>query len=141
MPGTIFVFNVKTFSLNVEDNWEPNWDEFEKAVNPNTRMVYISNPNNPTGSILSNAACKHIVKRCEEMDCYLLSDEVYLGAELEKERTKSFWGMSDKVIVTSGLSKAYGIPGVRIGWIIGPKEVVYDCWTQHDYITIGLNIY
>jgi hypothetical protein len=131
--------NVKTFSLNVEDNWEPNWDEFEKAVNPNTRMVYISNPNNPTGSILSDAACERIVKRCEEMDCYLLSDEVYLGAELEKERTKSFWGMSDKVIVTSGLSKAYGIPGVRIGWIIGPKEVVYDCWTQHDYITIGPN--
>ncbi len=131
--------NVKTFSLNVEDNWEPNWDEFEKAVNPNTRMVYISYPNNPTGSTLSDAAREDIVKRCEEMDCFLLSDEVYLGAELEKERTKSFWGLSDKVIVTSGLSKAYGIPGVRIGWIIGPKEVVYDCWTQHDYITIGPN--
>ena len=131
--------NVKTFSLNVEDNWEPNWDEFEEAVNPNTRMVYISHPNNPTGSTLSDAACERIVKRCEEMNCYLLSDEVYLGAELEKERTRSFWGMSEKVIVTSGLSKAYGIPGVRIGWIIGPKEVVYDCWTQHDYITIGPN--
>ena len=131
--------NVKTFSLNLEDNWEPNWDEFENAVNPNTRMVYISHPNNPTGSTLSDATRERIVKRCEEMDCYLLSDEVYLGAELEKERTRSFWGMSDKVIVTSGLSKVYGMPGVRIGWIIGPKKVVYDCWTQHDYTTIGPN--
>ncbi len=47
--------------------------------------------------------------------------------------------MSDRVIVTSGLSKAYGIPGVRIGWIVGPKDVIADCWSQHDYITIGPN--
>jgi aspartate/methionine/tyrosine aminotransferase len=47
--------------------------------------------------------------------------------------------MGDRVIVTSGLSKAYGIPGVRIGWIVGPKEVVEACWSQHDYITIGPN--
>ena len=52
---------------------------------------------------------------------------------------RSFWGMSDRVIVTSGLSKAYGIPGVRIGWIVGPKPLIAECWTQHDYITIGPN--
>jgi aspartate/methionine/tyrosine aminotransferase len=73
------------------------------------------------------------------VDAYLLADEVYLGAEIDCERTRSFWGMSDRVIVTSGLSKAYGIPGVRIGWIAGPKEVVAQCWSQHDYITIGPN--
>ena len=47
--------------------------------------------------------------------------------------------MGDRVIVTSGLSKAYGIPGVRIGWIVGPQALVADCWSQHDYITIGPN--
>ena len=47
--------------------------------------------------------------------------------------------MGDRVIVTSGLSKAYGIPGVRIGWIVGPPPLVADCWSQHDYITIGPN--
>ena len=47
--------------------------------------------------------------------------------------------MGDRVIVTSGLSKAYGIPGVRIGWMVGPKELVDACWSQHDYITIGPN--
>jgi aspartate/methionine/tyrosine aminotransferase len=73
------------------------------------------------------------------MGAYLLADEVYLGAEIECPRTPSFWGMSDRVIVCSGLSKAYGIPGVRIGWIVGPKDVVADCWSQHDYITIGPN--
>ena len=47
--------------------------------------------------------------------------------------------MSDRVIVTSGLSKAYGIPGVRIGWIVGPPGLVAECWSQHDYLTIGPN--
>ena len=45
--------------------------------------------------------------------------------------------MSDRVIVSSGLSKAYGIPGVRIGWIVGPPELMAECWSQHDYLTIG----
>ena len=96
-------------------------------------------PNNPTGSVLSDAAMRRIVDRCQQTGTWLLSDEVYLGAEITAPRTKSFWGMGDRVIVTSGLSKAYGIPGVRIGWIVGPTTLVAECWSQHDYITIGPN--
>jgi aspartate/methionine/tyrosine aminotransferase len=89
--------------------------------------------------VLSPEAMRRIVDRCQAMGAYLLADEVYLGAEIHCARTPSFWGMSDRVIVTSGLSKAYGIPGVRIGWIAGPPDMVAQCWTQHDYITIGPN--
>jgi aspartate/methionine/tyrosine aminotransferase len=128
---------LRTFRLVLDRGWEPDWDEFEQAVNEKTRLVYLSNPNNPTGSVLTKEAMRRVVARCEQVDAYLLADEVYLGAEIDCERTRSFWGMSDCVIVTSGLSKAYGIPGVRIGWIAGPKEVVAQCWGQHDYITIG----
>jgi aspartate/methionine/tyrosine aminotransferase len=130
---------VNTFHLRPERNWEPDWEEFEKVVNGKTRAIYITNPNNPSGSVLSDAAMRRIVDRCEQTGAYLIADEVYIGAEIHRERTKSFWGLSDRVIVTSGLSKAYGIPGVRIGWIVGPKKLIYDCWTQHDYITIGPN--
>jgi aspartate/methionine/tyrosine aminotransferase len=130
---------VNTFRLRLDAGWEPDWDEFDGAVNPNTRLVYVSNPNNPTGSILSHAAMERIVARCEQVGAYLLADEVYLGAEIHRERTRSFWGMSDRVIVTSGLSKAYGIPVIRIGWIVGPRAVVEACWSQHDYLTIGPN--
>jgi hypothetical protein len=130
---------VRTFRLRPERQWEPDWDEFERAVTPRTRLVYLSNPNNPSGAVLSDEAMRRIVGRCEDTKTWLLADEVYLGAELEGERTRSFWGMSDKVIVTSGLSKAYGIPGVRIGWIVGPPALVATCWSQHDYLTIGPN--
>ncbi len=129
---------VNRFSLRLDRGWEPDWDEFEHAVNPKTRLVYISNPNNPTGSILSPEAMRRMVARCEEVGSFLLADEVYLGAEIHCPRTPSFWGMSQRVIVTSG-SQAYGIPGVRIGWIVAPREVAAECWSQHDYLTIGPN--
>lgn len=128
--------DTRTFNLRLDRGWEPDWEEFEKAVVPGTRMVYVSNPNNPTGAVLSDAAMARIVEQCDRVGAYLIADEVYLGAEISRPRTKSFWGMSERVIVTSGLSKAYGIPGVRIGWIVGPKELIAECWAQHDYITI-----
>jgi aspartate/methionine/tyrosine aminotransferase len=130
---------VRRFTLRIDQDWEPDWAEFEQAVNEKTRIVYLSNPNNPSGSVLSHEAMQRIVDRCEKVGAYLLADEVYLGAEIHAERTRSFWGMSDRVIITSGLSKAYGIPGVRIGWIVGPPGVIAECWTQHDYLTIGPN--
>jgi aspartate/methionine/tyrosine aminotransferase len=130
---------VNRFRLRIDEDWEPDWEEFERAVTPKTRLVYVSNPNNPSGSVLTPEAMRRIVHRCEQVGAWLLADEVYLGAEIARERTPSFWGMSDRVIVTSGLSKAYGIPGVRIGWIVGPADVVAACWSQHDYITIGPN--
>ena len=130
---------VRRFGLRSEASWEPDWDEFERAVTPKTRLLYLSNPNNPTGSVLSSSAMRRIVDRCERTGTWLLADEVYLGAEVDGPRTESFWGMGERVIVTSGLSKAYGIPGVRIGWMVGPPDLVADCWSQHDYITIGPN--
>ncbi|MFC2156898.1 aminotransferase class I/II-fold pyridoxal phosphate-dependent enzyme [Acidobacteriota bacterium] len=131
--------HIQSFHLQFDREWEPDWEEFENAVTEKTRLVYVSNPNNPTGAILSRRSMERIVDRCEQVGAYLLSDEVYIGAEINRELTQSFWGMSERVIVTSGLSKAYGIPGIRIGWIVGPEDFIADCWSQHDYLTIGPN--
>jgi aspartate/methionine/tyrosine aminotransferase len=141
LPGVVRSLGaaVDAFRLEQSAAWEPDWSEFEQAVTPSTRLLYLSNPNNPTGAVLSDTAMARIVGRCERTGTWILADEVYLGAEIERARTRSFWGMSDRVIVTSGLSKAYGIPGVRIGWIVGPPPLVSECWTQHDYLTIGPN--
>ena len=141
MPGVARSLGatVKPFRLRQSTGWEPDWDEFEAAVTPKTKLLYLSNPNNPTGGILSDDAMKRIAERCDATGTWLLSDEVYLGAEIDRPRTKSFWGTGERVVVASGLSKAYGIPGVRIGWLVGPPGLAAACWTQHDYITIGPN--
>lgn len=141
MPGVARSLgaHVKTFHLRQDTGWQPDWDEFDRAVTPRTRLLYLSNPNNPTGSVLTDESMQRIADRCTETGTWLLSDEVYLGAEIDRPRTMSFWGLGDRVVVTSGLSKAYGIPGVRIGWIVGPQELIAASWTQHDYITIGPN--
>ena len=130
---------IRTFRLRQDTGWEPDWDEFERAVGAGTKLLYLSNPNNPTGAVLSHEAMQRIVDRCERSGTWILADEVYLGAEIDRPRTRSFWGMSERVIVTSGLSKAYGIPGVRIGWLVAPPAVAATCWSQHDYLTIGPN--
>jgi aspartate/methionine/tyrosine aminotransferase len=139
MPGVARSLGavVRTFRLREDTGWEPDWDEFERAVTSRTRLLYLSNPNNPTGSILSEQAMTRICERCDSTGTRILADEVYLGAEIDRPRTASFWGRSDRVVVTSGLSKAYGIPGVRIGWLVGPRDLVESCWSQHDYLTIG----
>jgi aspartate/methionine/tyrosine aminotransferase len=141
MPGVARSLGAEviTFQLQQADDWEPDWNEFDRAIAARPRLVYLSNPNNPTGSVLHDSAMQRIVEGCEAAGAWLLADEVYLGAEISRSRTKSFWGMSERVIVTSGLSKAYGIPGVRIGWIVAPASVTEQCWTQHDYLTIGPN--
>ncbi|HEU4939184.1 MAG TPA: aminotransferase class I/II-fold pyridoxal phosphate-dependent enzyme [Vicinamibacterales bacterium] len=141
MPGVARSLGagVITFHLQQADDWEPDWNEFDRAIAARPRLVYLSNPNNPTGSVLQDSAMQRIVEGCEAAGAWLLADEVYLGAEISRSRTKSFWGMSERVIVTSGLSKAYGIPGVRIGWIVAPASLTEQCWTQHDYLTIGPN--
>jgi aspartate/methionine/tyrosine aminotransferase len=141
MPGVARSLgaDVRTFRLRQDDEWQPDWDEFDRAVTPGTRLLYLSNPNNPTGGVLAAASMERIVEHCNRTDTWILADEVYLGAEVDGPRTPSFWGMSERVIVTSGLSKAYGIPGVRIGWLVAPPELVSECWSQHDYLTIGPN--
>jgi aspartate/methionine/tyrosine aminotransferase len=67
----------------------------------------------------------------------VLSDEIYRGAERDGRETPSMWGRSERVVVTSGLSKAYGLPGLRIGWIVAPPSLVASLWSYHDYTTIS----
>jgi aspartate/methionine/tyrosine aminotransferase len=64
----------RTFRLRPEAAWEPNWDEFDRAVATGTRLVYVSNPNNPTGSVLSETAMRRMVERCEQSGAYLIAD-------------------------------------------------------------------
>lgn len=135
-----FGVTVKPFYLREDLNWGPDLDELKSLISPRTKMIAVCNPNNPTGAVLSKEEMNEIVQLAREVDAWIYSDEVYCGAELNGEETPSFYGLSDKVIVCCGLSKAYALPGLRLGWLAGPKETIEKSWASHDYTSIASGI-
>ncbi|HUI44003.1 MAG TPA: aminotransferase class I/II-fold pyridoxal phosphate-dependent enzyme [Terriglobia bacterium] len=132
-----FGARVIPFHLREANGWEPDLEELNRAISPRTRLIAVCNPNNPTGSVLSEAAMDDIVAAARRAGCWLLADEVYQGAERSGQTTPSFWGRYEKVIVNNGLSKAYGLPGLRIGWTVAPKDLILQLWSYKDYTTIA----
>lgn len=117
--------------------WAPDLDELASLVTPKTRAILLCNPNNPTGARLEDAALDEICRIASTVGAWVVGDEIYRGAEREADDTPTVWGRYERAIVTSGLSKAYGLPGLRIGWIVAPPDIVSDTWAIHDYTTIA----
>jgi len=117
--------------------WRVDLEALERLVSSRTKMIVICNPNNPTGARLTAAELDRIATVADRHGAWILSDEVYRGAELDGQETASMWGRSPRAIITSGLSKAYGLPGLRIGWIAGPPSLIASLWSYHDYVTIA----
>ena len=128
---------VKEWPLVLATRWRADLDALERVVTPRTKLIAICNPNNPTGARLDAEDLDRIAAIAERQGAWILSDEIYRGAELDGRETPSMWGRSPRVVITSGLSKAYGLPGLRIGWIVGPPAFVEAAWSRHDYTTIA----
>lgn len=128
---------VVPWRLREERGWEADVDELASLVTPRTKLIAVCHPNNPTGSLLSEDAMRSIVSAADRVGAWILADEVYRGAELDGRETRSFWGLSDRVLVTGGLSKAYGLPGLRIGWVAGPAPMIAELWARKDYLSIA----
>lgn len=137
-------FGVKIKPLYLQEalNWQPDINELQQLINSKTRMIAICNPNNPTGAILPEQTMIEIVDVAEKANIWIYADEVYRGAELNNVETISFWNLRNynKILVCCGLSKAYALPGLRIGWLVGSLETIENCWAYHDYTTIAPGI-
>jgi len=127
--------------LDVDDDWALDAAALDEAVTPQTKMIVVVNPNNPTGRIMSEPEMDSVVAAAERVGAWLLADEVYRGAERERdEETPSFFGRYDKVLAQGSMSKAYGLPGLRVGWTVGPADAVAAMWRRHEYTTIALSM-
>lgn len=118
--------------------WRGDLDELRSLVSARTRLILLCHPNNPTGSCLTADELDEVGRIADRVGAWVLSDEVYRGSEIgSDEETPSLWGRCERALVTGGLSKAYGLPGLRIGWVVGPAEKVASLWSLHDYTTIA----
>jgi aspartate/methionine/tyrosine aminotransferase len=129
--------HVKETQLRPENNWRLDMDELESLAGARTKLISIVNPNNPTGSILSEGEMQRIVNICRKTGAWLHADEVYRGTELTGGETPGFWGTYDRVICVNSMSKAYGLAGLRIGWAVAAPEVIEELWRRHEYAVIA----
>ncbi len=134
-------YKILTFQLNEENNWAPDLAELKNKVTENTRLITVCNPNNPTGYILKEWEMEEIIRIASRVGAWIMADEVYVGAEqFTDQQTPSFYGKYDRVIAVGSMSKAYGLPGLRTGWLVAPPEMVDQVWARHEYTTISTTI-
>lgn len=98
-------------------------DELADLISPKTKLIFLCNPNNPTGQVLDSAELTQIATLADRVGAYLLVDEVYAGLEWEQERlangrVPSIAGLYERGISTGSVSKALGLQGLRTGWLI-----------------------
>jgi aspartate/methionine/tyrosine aminotransferase len=117
--------------------WRADLEALGALVSPATKLILICNPNNPTGARLTGDELSEICRLASRVGAWIVSDEIYRGAELDSIETPTIWGRYERAIVTSGLSKAFGLPGLRIGWVVAPAELIDELWGMHDYTSIA----
>ncbi len=128
---------VREVWLREERGWTVDLDALAASVNAKTKLICVCTPNNPTGQALTRAEIQRVVEIADRHGAWILADEVYRGAELSGDESASFSGRGERVMVSGGLSKVYGLPGLRIGWLVAPQERVQAALELKDYTTIA----
>lgn len=127
---------VVLLKLRFEDRFKLDLDELESKVTDETKLVSLTHPNNPTGSMLSREELEKVVELIESKNCILLYDETYRDLAFT-DKPPLAASLSPNVISISSMSKAYGLPGIRIGWLATQnKEVLESALAVREQVTI-----
>lgn len=128
---------VKTEEFQLtEPTWKPDIEELAEKVTKKTQIIFIDNPNNPTGALLTRREMTQICEIAEDVKAYVHCDNALRGSELTGRPAETPLAYYDKAIVTGSISKL-GATSPRIGWIIADKETIRQCWNTKDYTTLG----
>jgi aspartate/methionine/tyrosine aminotransferase len=127
---------VTEFQLIEEDQWRPDLEELKERVVKGTRIIFLDNPNNPTGVVLSGAEMKAIIDAAEDAGAWLHCDNALRGSELDGKPALTPYPSYQRGVTTGSISKL-GATSPRIGWIIGDPELIHRCWEMKDYTTLG----
>jgi aspartate/methionine/tyrosine aminotransferase len=126
---------VKPFHLAEDKGWAPDLKELKEKINRHTKMIFIDNPNNPTGAVMSQEDMQTLCEMAERVGAYVHCDNALRGSEGDGKpaATPEFY---EKGIITGSISKL-GATSPRIGWIIAEKDIIERCWVMKDYTTLS----
>lgn len=133
-PGFLTYFSVLQFTgikghfvkLKEENEFRLDPDDLEEAVDENTRLMILNSPSNPTGGVMKKSEIERVAEIAEERDVYLLADEIYskMTYDLPHHSAAIRDECKERTILLDGFSKAYAMTGWRLGWCVGPKDVI-----------------
>ncbi len=128
---------VNRWNSDLDREGAPDLDELAQLIGPKTRAIVITTPNNPTGYPFDRAQLEHIVELARKHGLWLIVDELYRGTERESERLPGICDAYERAVSIGGLSKAYALAGLRIGWLATQDEsLLQRAATVKDYLTI-----
>lgn len=129
---------VRRLALRAGDGFLPDLDELQAAAQ-GAKVICLSNPNNPTGALMDRHDLERLVAIARDAGAYVLSDEVYRGTEQAGEAiTPSIVDLYERGIAVGSMSKAFSLAGLRLGWMVGPWEVLEAAMVHRDYNTISV---
>lgn len=115
--------------LSFENNFQFYIKQIKNAIQPNTKLISITSPHNPTGVVFADELIKDIIALAEEKNIHVLVDETYRYLNFQTDLVSYYANQSANVISVCSLSKAFGVPGIRIGWLINKNEKL-----MHDFL-------
>jgi aspartate/methionine/tyrosine aminotransferase len=122
----------RPYRLGEDFDLDPERFAASLSSSPRARIAVINNPSNPTGGGASLEALAEVARLCDRRDILLISDEVYRELYLG-ERQPSLREVTDRCVITSSVSKAWGAPGLRVGWAVGPADILEPVRLVHNY--------
>ena len=130
--------SVYHWEIRPEDGYRPDLGMLERLLARNAKLLILNSPNNPTGAALTRDELRRIVGMAESAGTSVVSDEVYRGIAYDGEPVAPpLTELSDRAITVGSLSKVYALPGLRLGWIAAPTDVIESCLLFRDYLTIS----
>ena len=132
---------VQQLHLREEHQFLPDLDALRGMVRDKTRLIALTNPNNPTGALIDRSMLEEIADIARSVDAYILCDEVYRGTDQHGDgMTDSIADIYEKGVSTAGMSKAYSLAGLRLGWAAAPVDVIEQIIIHRDYDTISVGV-
>ncbi|HNB25540.1 MAG TPA: aminotransferase [Alphaproteobacteria bacterium] len=133
--------DVQILRLRAEHGFLPDLAELRRLAIPGTKLIAINNPNNPTGSLMDRAFLEQVAAIARACGAWVLCDEVYRGTDQTGDGfTASIADLYEKGISTGSMSKTYSLAGLRLGWIVAPKDLLHAVSIHRDYNTISVSM-